>query len=197
MLKVNNFCKTIYYSNYDLIHKYTLKSLHDVPKIVKLNCCIRLDNTSISHGMNHTDLKLQYQIFYIFYCLILKVPYIRLYKTDLVRGSQLSYSISFKINNLKEVLDFLCLLFIDHVVSTDIDNITKFSNIEKNKLPFIMSVKTSVSAIASLDKFVMIHFNDLNLREIPLVFFLKCQGSNIFVNKNLLIKNLPFLWIND
>jgi hypothetical protein len=206
MIKINNYSFLKYLSSYDLINKYSLKSIYLVPQINRINLKIAVEqNFAIK-------LKAQYKAFLFYYlynfcCSKIILNYFTSLKKR-IKTMTLKSKIIIDISH-KKTFDFLIsLLFL--LNNKSLESVCApalvTSNLISGKpqhqhLHLIFSTPISVFSNKTNQNSHQINFNDLtvffnfslqkSVTLLPFNFFEKKQKNNLYIN---FFKNIFIFW---
>lgn len=196
-----------YLSKYDLINKYNIKNVHDVPKISKIILEFSSDdiiNALDVAGKKEWDSELQVKSFLLLYILSLNCPFINFNKIKSSREDS-KFSIKVIFSSEKDIYHFLTGLFHENWNLLVLDDFSffKFSinrytkYIKKNK-NFVLNSKIPASSFFELDNFLnknllSISSKNLNIKA-SFLFFNNLYKDNLSLNT---IKNIPSFWITN
>jgi hypothetical protein len=207
MIKTNDYSFLKYLSNYDLIHKYNLKSIYLVPQINKINLKISIEQSSA------LKLKAQYKAFLFFYLynfcsskIFLKF-YTSLKKR--IKTMTLKSKVILHISSKKKFDFLLSLIFLlnNKSVESNCAHNLLTSNAISGKLQYqhlylIFSTPVSTFFNKSYQNNQQLNFQDLTvffdfslkkpITLLPFNFFSKIEKkNNLYIN---LFKNIFIFW---
>jgi len=203
MLNRNYFLKNQYLSQYDLITKYTLKSLNLIPVIKEINFNIPLENFLKSSEPNKSliNSELEIKAYAFFYLLFNKFPLLKA-KVKQIKSTEkvksLNYFLSLSLKNKFDINNFLILLFIESWNKLVHEKLITFSSnfaLEKKlKINFLVPASL-LEPISLINKNVLTNLNSNNLL-INIHLFISIPIIRLINKKTFFLKNLPIFWIN-
>jgi hypothetical protein len=206
MIKTNNYGFLKYLSYYDLINKYSLKSIYLVPQINKINLKIAIEQNFA------VKLKAQYKAFLFYYlynfcCSKIILNFFTSLKKR-IKTMTLKSKIIVDISH-KKIFDFLIsLVFLlnNKSLESTCAQATVTSNVTSGKpqyehLHLIFSTPASMFSSKTNQNHQQITFNDLtvffnfslkrSVTLLPFNFFEKKKKNNLYIN---LFKNIFIFW---
>jgi hypothetical protein len=124
-----------YISNCDLINKYNVKSVHQIPKLDKI--VLELDmkdllNSYEISSKDQTDSVAQVKAFLILYIFIGLFPYIKASKavssSGRLKTTNLQYSLKVVLRRKEEINNFLFSLFVENWQKLSLEDFKLFKN---------------------------------------------------------------------
>jgi hypothetical protein len=195
-----NIKQNEYLLDCDLINKYSLKSLYKKPKIKKINIHFPLDSFS---NANTVDSNVQVKSMLLFYTFFSLISYINFKKIKVKKVSKnitdVNFSLKIVLSDIESIYFFLFNLMVENFNRLEKDEIKLFdknySSI-KNKNDFQHTVSIPAKTFFDMDDFFSKHIKDIDLKSFNLSINLIFKNFNECKNKNKLIKNISFFWIN-
>jgi hypothetical protein len=193
-----NFFLNDYLVKCDLIYKYNLENIKQIPKITKVNVSLKMNENlkelEIGHNLSFNLINIQlFLIIYIFY---FSYPFIKYSKSKISKEN--FFFLNSTISEKSLIYSFLDSFFVDNTVKTK--NLSflslnyfkiKTCSLEK-KTTF--TIKVPLSFFDEINEFSS--FNSLNIKE--LFIFLSFSIENpIFIrlsNNKFFLRNLPYFW---
>jgi len=198
----NFFYRNNYLSTLDLISKYNLKTVYNLPNLKSLK--IEFNISELQQTLNSINInELKTKIF-IFLYLFNAIPLISIEKTKITKQKsskeeELNFLISLGIKNRKNIENFLFFIFIESwpvLLKENISfNITTKNLNQKN---FFFKATAPVFAFKFFENILNDkNIFDLNTKELncDLSFFIKKGGISKSSNKNILHNIFPFFLI--
>ena len=207
MIKTNNYSFLKYLSYYDLINKYSLKSIYLVPQINKINLKIAIEQNFA------VKLKAQYKAFLFYYlynfcCSKIILNFFTSLKKR-IKTMTLKSKVIIDISH-KKIFDFLIsLIFLLNnkpVEATCAPALVTFNSVsgkpQYQHLHLIFSTSASIFSSKTNQNHQQINLNDLtvffnfslkkSVTLLPVNFFEKQKQKNLYIN---LFKNIFIFWI--
>lgn len=196
-----------YISKCDLINKYNITSIYDIPQLSKIVLEFSSDDVINSldiAGKKEWDSDLQVKSFLLLYLLSLNYPFINFNKIKSTREDS-KFSIKIILSSKKEIFLFLVSLFHENWNLLVLDDFSffKFSvnryikYMKKNK-SFVLNSKIPASSFFELDNFLnknLLGISSKNLNIKASFLFLNNIGKDkLSLNT---IKNIPLFWITN
>ena len=199
-----------YLSTYDLINKYNIKSIHQVPKLKKIVIDFNLEDFLSAcdlQGKEQTDSNVQIQASSVFYILTGLMSYINFNKSFISlkksKTSENNYSLKVLISKKEELNSFLVLFFIENWSKLLLEDFTFFRKKKSTVTQlsfynnrFIFSTIVPGNCFFEIENFLNKSFVGLNSKNLKFKLnFLFENEAKLKISNNL-IKNLPYFWIS-
>ena len=212
MLTKNNFINTQYLSNYDLINKYNLISIHKIPTIqnivleFNLTTFLKAFDTNINKEVTN---EVQVKAFLFLYLFSSMLPFINNKKRTIMKTknknvndlSNTNYALKMILSNKKEIIAFLFTLFIENWTNAMAEEQNFFNKSMASSSEYLNSNKILFNAFLPVSIFSETEnlgqvLPGLNTKEFDLS--INCLIQNPFIGKDYkkFLKNLPLFWIN-
>jgi len=208
MTNKNNFITHNYLSDYDLISKFNLKSLHQKPVVKNIVIEFPIKNFIKAcdlKNISEKDSDIQLKAFLLFYTFTSSIPFINSNKIKIIKNKNIekdnetNYSIKTILSSNESIYNFLISLFIENATNLIKEDIHLDTFIAKgayfNRINY--KITLPVSSYYELFNILAVSFPELNPKEFffHTNFKIESTGVNITNNKSF-IKNLPLFWIN-
>lgn len=206
MLNKNFNLKNNYLSKCDLIYKYNLVSAYEAPVLhsIKVSLSLSMILKALDNPKEILDLENQIKAFSFYYLLTSYKPLIKA-KLKAITSSEknkaLNYFLNYSISTKSDINSFLINLLIENWNKIRIEKIEILSNKPNSILSathnsFTASIPLSLLHDANL--LLNTINSNINTKEILLnfTFKVKTPKSLNLLNKQLVFKNIPLLWIN-
>lgn len=195
-----------YISNCDLINKYNVKSVHQIPKLDKI--VLELDmkdllNSYENSSKDQTDSVAQVKAFLILYIFIGLFPYIKASKavssSGRLKTTNLQYSLKVVLRGKEEINKFLFSLFVENWQKLSLEDFKLFKN-EKVKSEvektFVLNSLLPADCFFDISEFLSKTLTGVNSKNLKFRLNFSFNSSIDVKDRNKLIKNLPFFWIS-
>lgn len=195
-----------YISNCDLINKYNIKNVHQIPKLDKI--VLELDmkdllNSYENSSKDQTDSVAQVKAFLILYIFMGLFPYIKASKavssSGRLKTTNLQYSLKVVFRKKEEINNFLFSLFVENWQKLSLEDFKLFKNERaKSKVEktFVLNSLLPADCFFDINEFLSKSLTGVNSKNLK---FRLNFSFNSFIgvkDRNKLIKNLPFFWIS-
>lgn len=195
-----------YISNCDLINKYNIKNIHQIPKLDKI--VLELDMKDLLNSYetvvkDQTDSIAQVKAFLILYVFMGMFPFIKASKSISSSGrlktTNQQYSLKVVLRTKKQLNSFLFSLFVENWQKLSLEDFRLFKNDRiKNaaEKTFVLNSLIPGGCFFDVNEFLSKSLSSLNSKNFK--FRLNFSFNNFIdiKNRNNLIKNLPFFWIS-
>lgn len=182
----------------DLIYKYNLENIKQIPKIKKVNVSLKINENfkelEIGHNLSFNLINIQlFLIIYIFY---FSYPFIKYSKSKIAKEN--FFILNSTISNKNLIYSFLDSFFVDNNYKIKNLSFLSISYFKKNTCLLqkdnIFTIKVPLSFFDEINEFST--FNNLNIKElfIFLSFSIKNPIFYRLTSNKLLLKNLPYFW---
>lgn len=195
-----------YLSNCDLINKYNLNSVHNIPKLKKITLELEMKNFLNSYeviGKDQTDSLAQTKAFLSIYALTGKIPYIKAEKSVAAFGRQkssvLNYSLKTVLNKKVEKNNFLFSMFVENWQKLKLEDFKLFnskSNKNFSSKKFVLNSLVPGYCLFEIDEILSKSISGINSKNIKLRVNFSFDNNSLLKNRNDIILNLPFFWIS-
>jgi hypothetical protein len=199
-----------YLSHCDLLNKYNLKTLHDVPTLDKIVCEIQLKDFLNASDVGHLDQNnslSQINSYFLIYILLGCLPYLNCNKNKsallkAVKKTDTNYSLKISFSTLHDKNIFLTSLFNENWSKLKVDNFSLF--LEKNTLlnkkissNFVFNTIIPGNSFFEVEDFWgrSDSISPINLKNMKFNINFLIKNANAKNKKNVL-KNLQFFWIS-
>ena len=208
MLFPNTLYKDQYLSNYDLITKYNLKTVHHCPKIKTVTLNFSLADFLKGYDFNKlslNDKEVQIKAFLFFYFFNGSLPFLNTKISSLVKNSEKSpetnMSLKIKISNSNLINQFLFSLFVENwsrFLKEDIKLFPKSINLKNSSSIFNLNLICPASTFFEIDTFLNNTITNINPKEfcVSVNFLIEKPKSLNSISVLPIVKNLPLFWIN-
>jgi len=194
-----NIKQNEYLLDCDLVNKYNLKSLYKKPKIKKINIHFPLNTFS---SMNSIDSNLQVKSMLIFYTFFSLISYINFKKIKVKKSfkgvGEANFSLKIVLSSTESVYLFLFNLIVENfnrIENNEVKLLSKNVFLDsKNNIQHIISVPAKT--FFDVDDFFSKSIKDIDLKNFNLSINLALRSISACKDKNKLIKNISFFWIN-
>ncbi len=195
-----------YISNCDLINKYNVKSVHQIPKLDKI--VLELDmkdllNSYEISSKDQTDSVAQVKAFLILYIFIGLFPYIKASKavssSGRLKTTNLQYSLKVVLRRKEEINNFLFSLFVENWQKLSLEDFKLFKNERvksKAEKTFVLNTLLPADCFFDISEFLSKSLTGVNSRNLKFRLNFSFNSSINVKDRNKLIKNLPFFWIS-
>jgi len=203
-----NFFSNDYLSKCDLLNKYNLKSVHELPKLKKIVLDFNLADlisASENRDKEQTDSNIQIKASSIFYVLTGLVAYINFNKSlssiKKLKISENNYSIKISTTNSNEINHFLLTFFVENWTKLLIEDFIlqrkkkELSKIDSEKNIVLSSIVPS-EVFFELEMFLNKIITGINSKNFNIKINFLFDNPNELKNSQTLIKNLPYFWIS-
>lgn len=195
-----------YISDCDLINKYNIKNVHQIPKLDKI--VLELDmkdllNSYENSSKDQTDSVAQVKAFLILYIFMGLFPYIKASKavssSGRLKTTNLQYSLKVVFRKKEEINNFLFSLFVENWQKLSLEDFKLFKNERaKSKVEktFVLNSLLPADCFFDINEFLSKSLTGVNSKNLK---FRLNFSFNSFIgvkDRNKLIKNLPFFWIS-
>jgi hypothetical protein len=199
-----------YLSHCDLLNKYNLKTLHDVPTLDKIVCEIQLKDFLSASDLGHFDQNnslSQINSYFLIYILLGCLPYLNCNKNKsallkAAKKTDTNYSLKVSFSTLHDKNIFLTSLFNENWSKLKVDNFSLF--LEKNTLlnkkissNFVFNTIIPGNSFFEVEDFwgSSDSIFSLNLKNMKfnINFLIKNAKAK---NKKNILKNLQLFWIS-
>ena len=195
-----------YISNCDLINKYNIKNIHQIPKLDKI--VLELDMKDLLNSYetvvkDQTDSVAQVKAFLILYVFMGMFPFIKASKSISSSGrlktTNQQYSLKIVLRTKEQLNSFLFSLFVENWQKLSLEDFRLFKNDRiKNAAEkiFVLNSLVPGGCFFDINEFLSKSLSGLNSKNFK--FRLNFSFNNFIdiKNRNNLIKNLPFFWIS-
>ena len=212
MLTKNNFINTQYLSNYDLINKYNLMSIHKIPTIrnivLEFNLATFLKAFDLNLNKEVTN-EVQVKAFLFLYLFSAVLPFINNKKRTVIKIknknlndlASTNYALKMILSNKKEIIALLFTLFIENWSNAIAEEQNFFNKNMTSSSEYLNSKKILFTSFLPVSIFSETEnlsqmLPGLNTKELDLS--INCLIQNPFIVKDYkkFLKNLPLFWIN-
>ncbi len=195
-----------YISNCDLINKYNVKSVHQIPKLDKI--VLELDmkdllNSYEISSKDQTDSVAQVKAFLILYIFIGLFPYIKASKavssSGRLKTTNLQYSLKVVLRRKEEINNFLFSLFVENWQKLSLEDFKLFKNERvksKAEKTFVLNTLLPADCFFDISEFLSKSLTGVNSKNLKFRLNFSFNSSINVKDLNKLIKNLPFFWIS-
>ena len=195
-----------YISNCDLINKYNVKSVHQIPKLDKI--VLELDmkdllNSYEISSKDQTDSVAQVKAFLILYIFIGLFPYIKASKavssSGRLKTTNLQYSLKVVLRRKEEINKFLFSLFVENWQKLSLEDFKLFKNERvksKAEKTFVLNTLLPADCFFYISEFLSKSLTGVNSKNLKFRLNFSFNSSINVTDRNKLIKNLPFFWIS-
>jgi len=195
-----------YISNCDLINKYNIKNIHQIPKLDKIVLELDLKDLLNSYETvvkDQTDSVAQVKAFLILYVFMGMFPFIKASKSISSSGrlktTNQQYSLKIVLRTKEQLNSFLFSLFVENWQKLSLEDFRLFKNDRiKNAAEkiFVLNSLVPGGCFFDINEFLSKSLSGLNSKNFK--FRLNFSFNNFIdiKNRNNLIKNLPFFWIS-
>jgi len=195
-----------YISNCDLINKYNVKSVHQIPKLDKI--VLELDmkdllNSYEISSKDQTDSVAQVKAFLILYIFIGLFPYIKASKavssSGRLKTTNLQYSLKVVLRRKEEINNFLFSLFVENWQKLSLEDFKLFKNERvksKAEKTFVLNTLLPADCFFYISEFLSKSLTGVNSKNLKFRLNFSFNSSINVKDRNKLIKNLPFFWIS-
>ena len=195
-----------YISNCDLINKYNVKSVHQIPKLDKI--VLELDmkdllNSYEISSKDQTDSVAQVKAFLILYIFIGLLPYIKASKavssSGRLKTTNLQYSLKVVLRRKEEINNFLFSLFVENWQKLSLEDFKLFKNERvksKAEKTFVLNTLLPADCFFDISEFLSKSLTGVNSKNLKFRLNFSFNSSINVKDRNKLIKNLPFFWIS-
>lgn len=195
-----------YISNCDLINKYNVKSVHQIPKLDKI--VLELDmkdllNSYEISSKDQTDSVAQVKAFLILYIFIGLFPYIKASKavssSGRLKTTNLQYSLKVVLRRKEEINNFLFSLFVENWQKLSLEDFKLFKNERvksKAEKTFVLNTLLPVDCFFDISEFLSKSLTGVNSKNLKFRLNFSFNSPINVKDRNKLIKNLPFFWIS-
>jgi hypothetical protein len=195
-----------YISNCDLINKYNIKNIHQIPKLDKIVLELDLKDLLNSYETvvkDQTDSVAQVKAFLILYVFMGMFPFIKASKSISSSGrlktTNQQYSLKIVLRTKEQLNSFLFSLFVENWQKLSLEDFRLFKNDRiKNaaEKTFVLNSLVPGGCFFDINEFLSKSLSGLNSKNFK--FRLNFSFNNFIdiKNRNNLIKNLPFFWIS-
>jgi len=203
-----NFFSNDYLSKCDLLNKYNLKSVHELPKLKKIVLDFNLADlisASENRDKEQTDSNIQIKASSIFYVLTGFIAYINFNKSlssiKKLKISENNYSIKISTTNSNEINHFLLTFFVENWTKLLIEDFIlqrkkkELSKIDSEKNIVLSSIVPS-EVFFELEMFLNKIITGINSKNFNIKINFLFDNPNELKNSQTLIKNLPYFWIS-
>lgn len=208
MYNKNFFYQSNKLTNLDLIQKYNLLTLFKVPAIYSINITISLDNlisvytNTLINKNNSVKIK-SFLICYFFFNLI---PYlsensIKIEKT-IEQNTQSNCYLKIILKNKISINNFLINFFVENWFNFSLDERliikTAFEKTLSKTDNFLINVPITLNRFFTMDTLVLAVLPGINTKDINLLinFAINISTKLPLTERNLILKNLPLVWIS-
>lgn len=194
-----------YISNCDLINKYNLTTVYNIPRVKKISLELNLKDFLLSSDLSEKNQKhalsqiKSYLLLYIILGFKPRINYnknIDLNKT-ITKEALLNYSLKLTFSTKKELNNILSTFFVENSSKLKLDGFNLFNgrrvNTKTNDLNnFLFSTIIPGNSFSEVENF----FKDgLNFKNLNYKLNISILNPSL-KNENNIIKNLPFFWIS-
>ena len=191
-----------YISNCDLINKYNVKSVHQIPKLDKI--VLELDmkdllNSYEISSKDQTDSVAQVKAFLILYIFIGLFPYIKASKavssSGRLKTTNLQYSLKVVLRMKEEINNFLFSLFVENWQKLSLEDFKLFKNERvksKAEKTFVLNTLLPVDCFFDISEFLSKSLTGVNSKNLKFRLNFSFNSPINVKDRNKLIKNLPF-----
>ena len=195
-----------YISNCDLINKYNVKSVHQIPKLDKI--VLELDmkdllNSYEISSKDQTDSVAQVKAFLILYIFIGLFPYIKASKavssSGRLKTTNLQYSLKVVLRRKEEINNFLFSLFVENWQKLSLEDFKLFKNERvksKAEKTFVLNSLLPADCFFDISEFLSKSLTGVNSKNLKFRLNFSFNSSIDVKDRNKLVKNLPFFWIS-
>jgi len=198
-----------YLSDCDLINKYSIDSVHSIPKLKNITLNINLGEFFEVLDISNKDQSnygAQIRAYLTLYMLNCFEPFINSVKVISTSKKQkvadVRYSLKISINKTSNINDFLFLLFVESKRKLELEDFNFFKTTSgrnkffsnKNKDLFVFKTCVPGGNLFEIESFLLDNFKNVNPKNLKLHTSFKFSSlNNVNVNVNM-IKNIPFFW---
>ena len=195
-----NLKQSEYLLDCDLINKYCLKSLYKKPKVKKISIHFLLESFSSVYTL---DSNIQVKSVLLFYALFSLTSYINFKKIRLKKtfknSTEAKFSLKVILSDKESINLFLFQLLVENSGRIELEDIKLFrksptfgSMLENTQHTIWLPAKT----LFDVDDFFSKTIKDIDLKSFDLKLNLGVKTCYNFNDKEKLIKNISFFWIN-
>jgi ribosomal protein L5 len=195
-----------YISNCDLINKYNIKNVHQVPKLDKIVLELDIKDLLNSYDIpskDQTDSVIQIKSFLVLYVLIGLFPYIRASKAVSSSGrlkiTNLQFSLKVALRKKEEINNFLFSLFVENWQKLVLEDFKLFKSQKAKseaKKVFVLNCLLPADCFFDISDFLSKSLNGINSKNLKFRLNFSFKNPTDVKDRNKLIKNLPFFWIS-
>jgi len=195
-----------YISNCDLINKYNVKSVHQIPKLDKIVLELEMKDLLNSYEISskdQTDSVAQVKAFLILYIFIGLFPYIKASKavssSGRLKTTNLQYSLKVVLRRKEEINNFLFSLFVENWQKLSLEDFKLFKNERvksKAEKTFVLNTLLPADCFFDISEFLSKSLTGVNSKNLKFRLNFSFNSSINVKDRNKLIKNLPFFWIS-
>ena len=200
-----NGCEN-YLSNCDLINKYNVKSVYQIPKLDKIVLELDLKDLLNSYEISskdQTDSVAQIKAFLILYIFIGLLPYIKASKavssSGRLKTTNLQYSLKVVLKKKDAINNFLFSFFLENWQNLSLEDFQLFKN-ERNKIKaekiFVLNSLLPADCFFDIREFLSKSLTGVNSKNLKFRLNLSFNNFIDVTDRNKLVKNLPFFWIS-
>lgn len=182
----------------DLIYKYNLENIKQIPRITKMNVSLKMNENlkELEIGHNLSLNLINIQLFLIIYIFYFSYPFIKYSKSKISKEN--FFFLNSTISEKSLIYSFLDSFFVDNTVKTKNLNFLSLNYFKIKTCPLTkkatFTIEVPLSFFDEINEFSA--FNNLNIKE--LFIFLSFSIKNpIFLhlsNNKFFLRNLPYFW---
>jgi hypothetical protein len=207
MYNRNKYKKLYTLLNNDLIIKYNIKDVNNIPFLSSINVDLPITNfqLAIDRKNLNTDLNsIQKKAFVLSFFFSQYKFYIKknTYKSLIEKKQITKFRLSLKLNKSKDIFEFLIGLFVENQLSLRKENIQIFNpnkrkvyslgTLDKN---FLLKIALPISIFSELHILLVFMFPNINIRNLSFNLILNfCKPQILYLQNNFtFFKNITFL----
>jgi len=195
-----------YISRCDLINKYNIKSVYEIPELDKIVLELDMKDLLNSYEIpskDQTDSIAQVKAFSIVYMFMGLLPYIRASKTVSSSGraktTNLQFSLKIVLRKRDEINNFLFSLFVENWHKLILEDFKLFKN-ERFKAKvekiFVLNSLVPADCFFDVNESLSKSLSGVNSKSLKFRLNFSFKSPIDLIDRNRLIKNLPFFWIS-
>ena len=195
-----------YISQCDLINKYNIKSVYEIPELDKMVLELDMKDLLNSYEIpskDQTDSIAQIKAFSIVYMFMGLLPYIRASKTVSSSGraktTNLQFSLKIVLRKKDEINNFLFSLFVENWHKLILEDFKLFKNKRfkaKAEKIFVLNSLVPADCFFDVNEFLSKSLSGVNSKSLKFRLNFSFKSPIDIIDRNRLIKNLPFFWIS-
>lgn len=182
----------------DLIYKYNLENIKQIPKIKKVTVSLKINENfkELEIGPNLSFNLINIQLFLILYIFYFSYPFIKYSKSKTSKENFFVLNSTISEKNL--IYSFLDSFFVDNTSKTTSLNFLSLNYFKSNtcflQKNHIFTIKVPLNFFDEISEFSTFH--NLNIKElfIYLSFYIENPIFLRLNNNRLFLKNLPYFW---
>lgn len=207
MYNRNKYKKVYYLLNTDLINKYHIKDVNNIPFLSSITVDLPITNFQLAIGhknVNSDSNSIQKKAFILSFFFSQYNFYIKknTYKSLIEKKQITNFCLSLNLNKSKDIFCFLMGLFVENQLTLRKENIQIFNPNKRKVYPLVtldknclLKIALPISIFSELHMLLVYMFPNINIRDLSFNLILNfCKPQTLFLQNNFLFcKNITYL----